>query len=89
MKPTTTDSYITNKYELLYHIIQRKIKKYDIEMKKTKSVRFDERTWTLLNELSKKTETPVSVIIRSIVLYSIENLLDKDGNFYFGEEKEE
>ena len=56
---------------------------------KSTSVRFDERTWMLLNELSKKTETPVSVIIRSIVLYSIENLLDKDGNFYFGEEKEE
>jgi predicted DNA-binding protein len=58
-------------------------------MKRIKSVRFDERTWMLLNELSKKTETTVSVIIRSIVSYSIENLLDKDGNFNFDEEKEE
>lgn len=45
------------------------------------TVRLDERTRMLLNELSEMTGTTVSVIIRSIVKQRIESLLDKAGNW--------
>ena len=58
-------------------------------MKKIKSIRFDERTWMLLTELSEKTGSSISVIIRSMVSHNIELWLDKAGNFILDEEKDE
>lgn len=49
--------------------------------KKMINVRFDERTVMLLNELSDITKTSVSVIIRGMVYRSIEELIDKSGNW--------
>lgn len=49
--------------------------------RKIKSIRFDDRTWMLLQELSQKTQTSISVIVRSMVSHNIERLLDKAGNF--------
>ena len=57
--------------------------------KKTKSIRFDERTWMLLTELSKKTSKSISVIVRSMVMHNIEQWLDKAGNWTQNEETEE
>lgn len=45
------------------------------------TVRLDERTRMLLNELSEMTGTTVSVIVRGIVKQRIESLLDKAGNW--------
>ena len=44
-----------------------------------RSIRFDERTWMLLKELSERTGSKVSVIIRGMVTRSIEALLDEAG----------
>lgn len=52
-----------------------------------RSIRFDERTWMLLKELSDKTGSKVSVIIRGMVTRSIEALLDEVGNFKIDENK--
>ena len=52
-----------------------------------RSIRFDERTWMLLKELSDKTGSKVSVIIRGMVTRSIEALLDEAGNFKIDENK--
>lgn len=52
-----------------------------------RSIRFDERTWMLLKELSDKTGSKVSVIIRGMVTRSIETLLDEAGNFKIDENK--
>lgn len=53
-----------------------------------RSIRFDERTWMLLKELSDKTGSKVSVIIRGMVTRSIDALLDEAGNFKIDENKE-
>lgn len=45
------------------------------------SVRFDERSWMLLNELSNITGANISVIVRSMVNREIEGLIDKSGNW--------
>lgn len=52
-----------------------------------RSIRFDERTWMLLKELSDKTGSKVSVIIRGMVTRNIEALLDEAGNFKIDENK--
>ena len=52
-----------------------------------RSIRFDERTWMLLKELSERTDSKVSVIIRGMVTRSIEALLDEAGNFKLDEDK--
>lgn len=52
-----------------------------------RSIRFDERTWMLLKELSDKTGAKVSVIIRGMVARSIDALLDEAGNFNLDEDK--
>ena len=52
-----------------------------------RSIRFDERTWMLLKELSERTGSKVSVIIRGMVTRSIEALLDEAGNFNLDEDK--
>lgn len=54
---------------------------------KRASVRLDERTWMLLGELSSITGASVSVIIRSMVNRSMEELMDKSGNWKLGNEK--
>lgn len=50
-------------------------------MKKNKTIRFDDRTWMLLNELSERTGESISVIVRSMVLRNIETWLDITGNW--------
>lgn len=57
--------------------------------KKTKAIRFDDRTWMLLTELSQKTGRSISVIVRSMVLHSIELWLDNSGNWIQDAEEEE
>lgn len=52
-----------------------------------RSIRFDERTWMFLKELSERTGSKVSVIIRGMVTRSIEALLDEAGNFKLDEDK--
>ena len=50
-----------------------------------RSVRFDERTWMLLNELSKKTGASISVIIRGMVIRGMDEIMDDTGNFKIDE----
>ena len=50
-----------------------------------RSVRFDERTWMLLNELSKKTGASISVIIRGMVIRGMDESMDDSGNFKINE----
>lgn len=50
-----------------------------------RSVRFDERTWMLLNELSKKTGVSISVIIRGMVIRGMDEIMDDSGNFKIDE----
>ncbi|MBT9871982.1 hypothetical protein GPL06_03955 [Bacteroides salyersiae] len=50
-----------------------------------RSVRFDERTWMLLNELSKKTGASISVIIRGMVIRGMDEIMDDSGNFKINE----
>jgi len=56
-------------------------------MGKKINVRFDERTVMLLNELSDITKTSISVIVRGMVYRSIEELIDKSGNWSLQNEK--
>lgn len=53
------------------------------------NVRFDERTVMLLNELSDITQTSISVIVRGMVYRSIEELIDKSGNWKLPNENNE
>ena len=57
--------------------------------KKMINVRFDERTVMLLNELSDITKTSISVIVRGMVYRSIEELIDKSGNWKLPNENKE
>lgn len=57
--------------------------------KKMINVRFDERTVMLLNELSDITQTSISVIVRGMVYRSIEELIDKSGNWKLPNENNE
>ena len=50
-----------------------------------RSVRFDERTWMLLNELSNKTGASISVIIRGMVIRGMDEIMDDSGNFKIDE----
>lgn len=58
-----------------------------MDYKKRISIRLDERTAMLLNELSEITQTSTSIIIRGMVYRSIEELLDKSGNWRLQYEK--
>ena len=49
--------------------------------KKRISIRFDERTLMLIDELSSITGMNASVIIRSMTMRCIEELIDKSGNW--------
>lgn len=59
-----------------------------MEYKKRISIRLDERSAMLLNELSKTTRTSTSIIIRGMVNRSIEELIDKSGNWKIPNEKD-
>lgn len=59
-----------------------------MEYKKRISIRLDERSAMLLNELSKITRTSTSIIIRGMVNRSIEKLIDKSGNWKIPNEKD-
>lgn len=54
--------------------------------KKRITVRFDDRTMMLLNELSDMTKTNTSVIVRGMVHRNIEDLIDKAGNWKINDE---
>ena len=49
------------------------------------SIRFSERIWMILNELSEKTGVPVSVIVRSLVMKGIDEITDESGNLKIDE----
>lgn len=54
---------------------------------KRRSIRFDERTWMLLNELSRKTGANISVIIRSMIIRGLDAITDESGNLKINEEQ--
>lgn len=47
---------------------------------KRKSIRFDERTMLILNELAGKRNVNISVIVRALVTRGLDELIDKEGN---------
>ncbi|MEO4826159.1 hypothetical protein ABHZ00_14600 [Bacteroides uniformis] len=49
------------------------------------SIRFSERIWMILNELSEKTGATVSVIVRSLVMKGIDEITDESGNLKIDE----
>ena len=49
------------------------------------SIRFNERIWMILNELSEKTGVTVSVIVRSLVMKGIDEITDDSGNLKIDE----
>ncbi|WP_390437811.1 ribbon-helix-helix domain-containing protein [Bacteroides uniformis] len=49
------------------------------------SIRFNERIWMILNELSEKTGVTVSVIVRSLVMKGIDEITDESGNLKIDE----
>lgn len=53
--------------------------------KKRISIRFDDRTLMLLEELSSKTKVRVSVVIRSLVIKGIDEIIDDTGNLKLNE----
>ena len=53
--------------------------------KKRISIRFDDRTLMLLEELSNKTSVKVSVIVRSLVMKGINDIVDDAGNLKLDE----
>lgn len=51
------------------------------------SIRFDEGTLMLLDELSSKTGAKISVIIRSLVMKGINEITDESGNLILDEKQ--
>ena len=49
------------------------------------SIRFNERIWMILNELSEKTGVTVSVIVRSLVMKGIDEITDESGSLKIDE----
>lgn len=60
-----------------------------MEYKKRISIRLDERSVMLLNELSKIAHTSTSIIIRGMVNRSLEELIDESGNWKIQNERTE
>lgn len=57
-------------------------------MKKRRiSIRFDDRTLMLLEELSNKTSAKVSVVVRSLVMKGINDIMDDTGNLKLDEKQ--
>lgn len=54
---------------------------------KRRSIRFDERTWMLLNELSCKTGANISVIIRSMIIRGLDAITDEFGELKVNEKQ--
>lgn len=54
---------------------------------KRRSVRFDERTWMILTELSAKTGASISVIIRSMIMRGLDGIIDESGNLKIDEKQ--
>lgn len=54
---------------------------------KRRSIRFDERTWMLLNELSSKTGASISVVVRSIIINGLNSITDESGNLKINEKQ--
>ncbi len=54
---------------------------------KRRSVRFDERTWMILTELSTKTGASISVIIRSMIMRGLDGIIDESGNLKIDEKQ--
>lgn len=44
------------------------------------SIRFDDRTLMLLNELARLTGSSLSLLVRALVMRSIDELVDDNGN---------
>lgn len=53
--------------------------------KKRISIRFDDRTLMLIEELSNKTSVKVSVVVRSLVMKGINDIVDDAGNLKLDE----
>ena len=53
--------------------------------KKRISIRFDDRTLMLLEELSNNTSVKVSVVVRSLVMKGINDIVDDAGNLKLDE----
>lgn len=53
--------------------------------KKRISIRFDDRTLMLLEELSCKTSAKVSVVVRSLVMKGLNDIVDDAGNLKLDE----
>ena len=53
--------------------------------KKRISIRFDDRTLMLLEELSNKTSVKVSAVVRSLVMKGINDIVDDAGNLKLDE----
>nr|DAL14101.1 MAG TPA_asm: KacT, KacA, KacA, Complex, TOXIN [Caudoviricetes sp.] len=53
--------------------------------KKRISIRFDDRTLMLLEELSNKTSVKISVVVRSLVMKGINDIVDDAGNLKLDE----
>lgn len=53
--------------------------------KKRISIRFDDRTLMLLEELSCKTSVKVSVVVRSLVMKGLNDIVDDAGNLKLDE----
>lgn len=51
------------------------------------SVRFDDGTLMLLDELSSKTGAKISVIIRTMVMKGIDEITDESGNLILDEKQ--
>ena len=57
-------------------------------MKKRRiSIRFDDRSLMLLEELSNKTSAKVSVVVRSLVMKGINDIMDDTGNLKLDEKQ--
>lgn len=55
--------------------------------KKRISIRFDDRTLMLLEELSCKTSAKVSVVVRSLVMKGLNDIVDDTGNLKLDEKQ--
>lgn len=54
---------------------------------KRRSIRFDERTWMLLNELSEKTGASISVVVRGFIIRGLSGIVDESGNLKINEKQ--
>lgn len=54
---------------------------------KRRSVRFDEHTWMILNEISRMTGAKMSVVIRSLIIKGINEITDESGNLKLNEKQ--